>query len=210
MIASRALMGLRSPAVVGRGTRITTMMMMPTLYRSFNTSLQMKMKSEEYHPISKVETDPITGKKTLSIPMTVNDELPDPLLNKNKTRNSFITFCLVMGISLFGIFNYEKVSSPVMNATMYCLRRSEVARSIIGKEITFEGLFPWIKGELNTMKGKINVRVWVSGDKGHALMCLIANRDSRMQEFQIERWELIFEGGKIVNLLDDESISLSF
>ncbi|KAI0463435.1 hypothetical protein LJB42_003462 [Komagataella kurtzmanii] len=147
-----------------------------------------------------------SGKK----PMTVQHELPDPSKEPRRNKIYFIAFVVVMGTSLFGIFNYEKVSSPIMNSTMYFLRRSQVARDLIGKEITFAGIFPWVKGPLNTMKGDINFTVNVSGDKSEGVMRLVANRDSRHHAFEIRDWTLTMKDGTIVDLTKDQSINLRF
>jgi len=140
--------------------------------------------------------------------MTVDHELPDPLKEKRRNQIIFISFSILMSIALFGIFNYEKTSSPVMNATMYFLRRSELARSKLGKEITFAGLFPWIHGELNTMIGNVDINVNVSGTELTGKMVLKLSRDSRHHEFNIQRWDLIV-GDEVINLLEDDSIEFS-
>lgn len=140
--------------------------------------------------------------------MTVDTELPNPLREKRINRMVFLGFSALMSVTLFGIFNYEKTSSPVMNATMYFLRRSELARSRLGKEISFAGLFPWIHGELNTMIGNVDIRVSVLGSKLQGEMLLKLNRDSRHNEFKIEKWDLIVDG-ETVDLLGDESIDFS-
>ncbi|CDK29903.1 unnamed protein product [Kuraishia capsulata CBS 1993] len=143
-------------------------------------------------------------------PMTVHDDLPDPLREGRLNKTYFVCFSILMSGALFGIFNYEKTSSPVMNATMYCLRRSDFAREAIGKEITFAGTVPWVHGILNTMKGQIDIGVNVQGNIDTAKMELKANRDSRLQEFTIERWNLVLKNGKVINLLDDPSIEIAF
>ncbi|KAH3661802.1 hypothetical protein OGAPHI_005980 [Ogataea philodendri] len=143
-------------------------------------------------------------------PMTVNDVLPDPFAAPRRNRRTFIAFCVVMGVSLLAIFNYEKVSSPIMNATMYFLRRSKVAREKLGKSITFEGNVPWIKGELNTMKGNVDIQVRVAGDSAGALMKLKASRSNRGESFQIAEWQLLLDDGSVLDLLKDESVNLEF
>lgn len=115
-----------------------------------------------------------------------------------------------MGVSLFGIVNYERSSSPVLNSTMYFLRRSKVARDALGSKITFAGLFPFVRGDLNTMRGIVDVSVKVQGSDREGTMVLKASRDHRLQQFQITEWSLIMEGNNPINLLKDESVSLLF
>ncbi|ODV94634.1 hypothetical protein PACTADRAFT_50500 [Pachysolen tannophilus NRRL Y-2460] len=158
----------------------------------------------EHQPDELIET--VSGKR----PMTTNHELPDPLRQKGQQRIYFLGFVVAMAISLFGIFNYEKMSSPVMNATMYFLRRSQVARELLGKEISYADLIPWVKGELNTVSGVVDISVRVKGNKNSGLMILKANRSSRSHLFQIVQWSLLVDGeDKIINLLEDNSVEFA-
>lgn len=143
-------------------------------------------------------------------PMVVNAELPpDP-----RIRARWIHICTFLGFAggvsalSFGIFNYEKMSSPIMNATMYSLRRSTEARDLLGSTITFSGLIPWVWGEVNTMKGNVDCTTQLSGDKANAQMILKAKRGSD-GTFNMIQWQLINED-KTVDLLKDPSINLYF
>lgn len=201
--------GLKSILPIYSNTIKSTTRLLSTTDLNLSKDRTFSENSSEYIPSGRIIIDS-KGNKTLVNPMNVNDELPDPLIQQRLNRKIFIIFVGVMSITLFGIFNYEKVSSPIMNATMYFLRRSTVAREKLGKEITFAGLFPYIKGHVNTMKGHINVTVKVCGDKREAVMRLRGDRDSRQDQFAIEEWTLTFEDGEIIDLLKDQSIDLKF
>lgn len=155
--------------------------------------------------------DPTTGKKTLKNPMTINTELPDDPRPKQRLQAifTFLVFAAGMTAACLGIFNYEKVSSPIMNATMYFLRRSEHTRELLGNKITYDGLFPWIYGEVNTMKGLVDCSTYVCGDKGSALMILKADRKAD-EKFTIIQWLLIGDNGDVVDLTNDASVDLYF
>lgn len=143
-------------------------------------------------------------------PMVVNAELPeDP-----RIKQRWVHICTFLGFAggvsalSFGIFNFEKMSSPVMNATMYSLRRSTEARDLLGSTITFSGLIPWVWGEVNTMRGNVDCTTKLSGDKGSAQMILKAKRGAD-GSFNMIQWDLISKD-KTINLLKDPSIDLYF
>lgn len=151
----------------------------------------------------------IAARNGIKRPMVVNAELPaDPRI-KSRLVNwaTFLGFGSGVTALSLGIFNYEKMSSPVMNATMYSLRRSSEARELLGDTITFSGLIPWVWGEVNTMRGNVDCYTELQGSKSKARMVLKAKRDAD-GGFEIVQWVLI--GEKTVDLLKDTSISLYF
>jgi cytochrome c oxidase assembly factor 1 len=85
-----------------------------------------------------------------------------------------------MIVSALAIFNYQKSQSSVVASTMYSLRTNPEAREILGDEIYFANRFPWIWGELNQVRGKINISFWVKGTKRQALMRFRCERRTRM------------------------------
>ncbi len=170
-----------------------------------------EMKSKEYIPEGKIVTDPVTGEKKFVKPMTIHSNLPeDPHIKERKTgRIAFSIFALFILVATASVFQYEKVSTPVMNATMYYLRRSQLARSHLGNEITYSGWFPYISGEVNTVKGVVNIHTKVEGKKGKAVMYLKAGRASKDNDFHIDVWKLVQDDGVVLDLLhDDDSIVL--
>lgn len=181
------------------------------VYRTFSLSSKVKEfeRKHNYEIDAKIITDPITGKKIFQKPMTWNTELPEDPRPKERMQKilTFLVFAIGMTAACIGIFNYEKVSSPVMNATMYFLRRSEHARQLLGGKITYDGLFPWISGEVNTMKGVVNCETNICGDKGSALMVLKAERMPN-EKFVIIQWLLLGENGEIIDLTNDASVDL--
>ncbi len=169
------------------------------------------MKNKEYVPEGKIVTDPITGEKKFVKPMTIHSNLPeDPHIKERKTGLlAFSIFAIFMVVATAGIFQYEKISTPVMNATMYYLRRSNLAKSHLGNEITYSGWFPYIGGEVNTVKGVVDIHTKVEGKKGKAVMYLKAGRTSADANFHIDEWKLIQDDGTVFDLLhDDDSIVL--
>ena len=89
-------------------------------------------------------------------------------------------FIAILTISTLGIFNYQKSSSSVVNATLYALRTSEEGRRELGDEIYFRDKFPWIWGELNQLHGRVNISFAVKGTKGSGFMRFKSIRKTRM------------------------------
>ncbi|MCJ1340220.1 hypothetical protein MMC09_005514 [Bachmanniomyces sp. S44760] len=109
-----------------------------------------------------------------------------------------------MAASTLAIFNYQKASSSIVNATLYALRTSPQARELLGDEIYFRDKFPWIWGEMNQLHGKINIEFGVKGTRAKGLMRFKSTRKTRMGYFETEEWSLKTEDGQIVQLLQEE------
>lgn len=143
-----------------------------------------------------------------SKPMTVDRELPDPLKDRTRARVQFVGFWVLMGICALLMFNYEKQNSPVVTTTLHFLRRSQIIRSVLGDEIDFASVYPWISGELNQVKGVVDIKFTVKGSNNQGVVRLVADRKSRHDEFLIHEWSLEVDGKKY-DLLADDSVDFS-
>ena len=134
-------------------------------------------------------------------------------------------FIVIITVSALGIFNYQKTCSPVVAATLYALRTSEIGRRELGDEIYFRDMWPWIWGEMNQLHGRINIGFGVKGNKAKGYMRFRGERKSRMgyvsrsrplsskiygpvanmkfAQFETKEWSLETEDGRIVQLLDE-------
>ncbi|KAG7191324.1 uncharacterized protein KQ657_003565 [Scheffersomyces spartinae] len=130
----------------------------------------------------------------LERPVTVDRELPDPFAKKRQNRRYFWAYAIGVTILCGIIFNYEKTRSPIINSTMYFLRRSAVAKDQLGDHIDFKTSWPWIWGKLNTVQGDINIHFDVKGDKGLGELRLKAHRESSRHPFIIEQFVLAKDG----------------
>lgn len=74
----------------------------------------------------------------------------------------FIAFITIASLA---IFNYQESSSSTVNSILYALRTNDESREVLGDEIYFASKFPWISGELNQLRGKIDISFWVKGTK---------------------------------------------
>ncbi|GAV52713.1 hypothetical protein ZYGR_0AG07040 [Zygosaccharomyces rouxii] len=141
--------------------------------------------------------------KDKSRPLRVERELPDPFAHRVKNRATFVTFSVGVAAALAIIFNYEKTESPIISNTFYHLRRSPRTRELLGENIEFDGLMPWVHGELNQVAGKVNIRFNIKGSNGtKAVVRLVANKDNEFQEFLIHEWSLTADD-KQIDLLEE-------
>ena len=93
-------------------------------------------------------------------------ELPELTSPSRRWLKTLPIFFAILGASTLAIFNYQKSSSSIVNATLYALRTSPRAREVLGDEIYFRDKFPWIWGEMNQLHGRIDIKFGVKGRKG--------------------------------------------
>ncbi|KAF2471573.1 DUF1783-domain-containing protein [Lindgomyces ingoldianus] len=134
-----------------------------------------------------------------------NRDLPPlpPFIPTQITR-TFPIFVLVMGISIFAFFNYQKQESSVVTSTLYSLRTNPLVRQELGDEIYFASKYPWIKGEINQVHGKIDISFWVKGTKSQGQVRLRCRRRGRSGYFVTQEWSLTMDDGKVFQLYDPE------
>ncbi|CCE63110.1 hypothetical protein TPHA_0E00130 [Tetrapisispora phaffii CBS 4417] len=153
--------------------------------------------------ISTVETEKIRK------PITINDELPDPTEHQFRQRLGFVAFVLSVSSALGLLFNYEKTESPIVVNTIYYLRRSAKTREILGDNIEFDGLIPWVSGKLNQVQGKVNIKFHIKGSNNVVgTVRLVADRNNRDEEFLIHEWTLTVNGQKLDILSEIEGASI--
>lgn len=93
---------------------------------------------------------------------------------------TFPIFVAIITVSALGMFNYQKTSSSVVASTLYALRTSDLGRAELGDEIYFRDKWPWIWGELNQLKGRIDIKFAVKGSKSSGMMRFRCRRRERM------------------------------
>ena len=93
------------------------------------------------------------------------------------------TFPIFLGIiiaSALAIFNYQKSSSAIVNATLYALRTNETARRELGDQIYFRDKFPWVWGTMNAVHGRVDIAFGVKGTRAKGLMRFKSIRKTRI------------------------------
>ncbi|KAK1254266.1 hypothetical protein MKX08_008261 [Trichoderma sp. CBMAI-0020] len=131
-------------------------------------------------------------------------ELPDVGEVSNGWRRTFPIFVLLVAVSSVAIFNYQKTSSPIIASTLYALRTSPKGNALLGDEIYFKHQIPWISGQMNQVKGRIDVSFSVKGSKASGVMRFASHRPSSKSLFKTTAWSLTLEDGTVVDLLDGE------
>ncbi|SCU77429.1 LADA_0A00408g1_1 [Lachancea dasiensis] len=142
--------------------------------------------------------------KDKSKPLRIERELPDPTKDKFKNRLQLGIFVVAIGVSLACIFNYEKTQSPIVSNSLYHMRRSQAIRELLGDSIDFDGLVPWVYGELNQVAGKVDISFYIRGSKNvQGIVKLVADRENKHQEFLIHDWS-VSVGGQKIDILAEE------
>ncbi|KAI1269892.1 DUF1783-domain-containing protein [Xylariaceae sp. FL1019] len=125
-----------------------------------------------------------------------------PTIKEFRWSTTLPIFAVLIALSSVAIFNYQKLSSPVVASTLYSLRTNPRARALLGDEIYFKHQIPWISGEMNQVRGRIDVSFSVKGTKGVGVMRFASVRPSAKGMFETTEWSLTMEDGQTVDLLD--------
>lgn len=103
-----------------------------------------------------------------------------PSLASLSSRRRWLTtlpiFLGVLSASALGIFNYQKVNSPIITATLYALRTNPAVRDALGDEVYFGSKWAWIWGSINLVQGRVDVRFRVKGTGQGGLCRFVARR----------------------------------
>lgn len=109
----------------------------------------------------------------------------------------------MIALASVAIFNYQKLSSPIVSATLYALRTSEKGRAHLGDEIYFAQRIPWIAGEMNQLRGRIDIRFRVRGTRAEGVMRFASHRPTPRGVFETTEWSLTTDDGRVIDLLED-------
>lgn len=129
-------------------------------------------------------------------------ELPELSQITFRWGKSLPVFLAIVVLGSVGIFNYQKMSSPVVSSTLYALRTSPDARAALGDEIYFKHQIPWIHGEMNQLHGRIDIWFTVRGSKQTGTMRFASNRATSKGFFETTEWSLVTDDGQKLDLLD--------
>ncbi|KAK7425861.1 cytochrome oxidase assembly protein 1 [Neonectria magnoliae] len=129
-------------------------------------------------------------------------ELPDINEVRFQWRKTLPIFLVIVTTCSVAIFNYQKMSSPIVSSTLYALRTSPEARALLGDEVYFKHQIPWIHGEMNQLHGRIDIWFSVRGTKGVGSMRFASNRPGPKAYFETTEWSLTMEDGTRLDLLD--------
>ncbi|OTA57869.1 DUF1783-domain-containing protein [Hypoxylon sp. EC38] len=127
-----------------------------------------------------------------------------PSINGFRWGRTFPIFLAIIAASSVAIFNYQKLSSPVVASTLYALRTNQKAREYLGDEIYFKHQIPWISGEMNQLRGRIDISFPVKGTRNTAVMRFTSFRPTPKGVFETTEWSLERPDGTKIDLLDGD------
>ncbi|KAK7756402.1 cytochrome oxidase assembly protein 1 [Diatrype stigma] len=130
-------------------------------------------------------------------------ELPN--IKSFRWLRTFPLFAAAIALSSVAIFNYQKLSSPVVASTLYALRTSRRAREYLGDEVYFRRQVPWISGEMNQLRGRIDIAFAVRGTRNTGVMRFASHRPTPKGAFETTAWSLETSDGRVIDLLSDDS-----
>ncbi|RMZ66067.1 cytochrome oxidase complex assembly [Pyrenophora seminiperda CCB06] len=134
-----------------------------------------------------------------------NRELPPiPPLISPQVVKTLPLFLLAISFSLFAFFNYQKQESSVVTSTLYALRTNPSVRAELGDEIYFASKYPWVKGEINQLHGRIDISFWVKGTKKAGEVKLRCRRRGRGGLYYTQEYSLTLEDGRRMELYDPQ------
>lgn len=128
--------------------------------------------------------------------MTIDRELPDPTKKRRKGTHpaAILLYAAVIYIAAELIFNYERMNNASVNNSLLELRRDLKARDLLGSNIKLYGIYPWIFGDMQQVKGHVDISFKVIGSKGHVgVVKFKAGRELNELNFTIEEWSLTME-----------------
>lgn len=136
------------------------------MFRTLAGTAQRQLRlSSAKRILTQFSTKPELVLKDKARPLRIDRDLPDPTKDKIKNRAQLGAFAIAICASLAMIFNYEKTQSPIVSNSLYHMRRSQSIREILGDNIDFDGLTPWVFGTLNQVAGKVNISFYIKGSK---------------------------------------------
>ncbi|KAK3943508.1 putative cytochrome oxidase [Diplogelasinospora grovesii] len=133
-------------------------------------------------------------------------ELPNVEAARFRWSRTLPLFLAIVACAAVAIFNYQKLSSPVVASTLYALRTSKKAREYLGDEVYFKQQIPWISGEMNQLHGRINISFAVKGTKNTGIMRFASHRPSPRGMFETTEWSLETSDGHKIDLLEGNDI----
>jgi cytochrome c oxidase assembly factor 1 len=134
--------------------------------------------------------------------------MPSPLVadviaNRFRWWRTMPIFLAIIACASLAMFNYQKLSSPVVSSSLYALRTSRKAREYLGDEVYFRHQIPWIRGEMNQWHGRIDIWFTVKGTRDWGTMRFSSARVGGPRGiFETTEWSLTTRDGRVIDLLE--------
>ncbi|KAG9287952.1 hypothetical protein G9A89_017547 [Geosiphon pyriformis] len=133
---------------------------------------------------------------------------PRPLPNPPSRTRYFVYATLGISAWIVAIavaWNHERQSTSAIQGSLFNLRYNSEVRHILGENIGFASSWPWISGKVNNLKGRIDARYRVKGDKGTGIVHFHSIRRNAGKEWEVIDFSLTTEDGHIIPI-DTSSI----
>ncbi|KAK7511179.1 cytochrome oxidase complex assembly protein [Phyllosticta citriasiana] len=127
-----------------------------------------------------------------------------PAIHSRRWMYTLPLFALVVGGSTLAIFNYQKQTSSVVEATLYALRTNPRVREALGPEIYFASKVPWIWGTIDQVHGKVDIEYKVKGRRQQGTVRFVSLRKDKKGFFETVQWSLTTADGQTLQLLDPD------
>lgn len=138
---------------------------------------------------------------TISTPFAIKRELPDVKDNRVKYLTLTVSGVLFWGCILSLAFNYQKRHTSIVKSTFFIVKYNKAASELLGKDIDFSSTWPWIHGDINHLKGKIDMSYAVSGSKASGLIHFKSVR--RNNNWTVNHFSLTCNGEEVSLLTED-------
>ncbi|KAI8082482.1 cytochrome oxidase complex assembly protein 1-domain-containing protein [Gilbertella persicaria] len=79
-------------------------------------------------------------------------------------------------VGLGGALNHQRLSSSVVHGTLFMVRYDPRVIALIGDRVDYADAWPWISGNVNHLKGKIDIGFKVKGSTGETARVHFASK----------------------------------
>ncbi|KAG5439054.1 hypothetical protein PCK2_000899, partial [Pneumocystis canis] len=90
-------------------------------------------------------------------------------------------------------FNHQRFASPIVSHLIYQLKHNPVVQEHLGENIDFINRWPWISGEINYLKGCIDLSFRICGSQDKATVKFKSIRRKRNSEWAVVEWGIYLD-----------------
>jgi len=117
----------------------------------------------------------------------------------------------ILGTSIWAVvialsFNHQRMNSSTVQGSLFNVRYNPNTREVLGDRIDFTSSWPWISGTINHLKGRINIKYDVKGDKGKGVVHFHTIRPTHDSQWKVLEFTVTTEDGRVVPLTIDHGV----
>ncbi|KAG5437948.1 hypothetical protein PCANB_000294 [Pneumocystis canis] len=154
--------------------------------------------------------------RTVVFPTSLLQKVPGRWINQYpiislpiKSSKKKILIYALAGISVWVLvlelsFNHQRSVSPIVSHLIYELKHNSAVQKYLGENIDFIGRWPWISGEINYLKGCIDLSFRICGSQDKATVKFKSIRRKRNSEWVVVEWGICPDKNhQEISLLDE-------